>query len=173
MPSFFGHNEDILEVGPDWLPRLKEAAAEQPRRRARLNLHHGAEDAVQEMVIAFCGDSVLPPHKNLNKSESFHVIEGELQVVVFDDDGTVTRTIDMGPLGSGQTFMYRLARDLWHTVIPRSDFVIIHEVTRGPFLPGDTAFPEWGPDEGPATKVFLEQALQRFHDSPGVQADAA
>lgn len=161
MPSVFSNEQDILEIKQEWLARLKEAAQETPRRRARLNMHRTSEDPVQEMLICFCKDSVLPPHKNANKSESFHVVEGNLDVLVFDNDGNLIRKVEMGPLGSGRTFMYRLASDPWHTVVPLSEFVIIHEVTRGPFKPTDTVFPPWAPEEGPAVTAFLNKALGR------------
>ena len=159
MPSVFPNEEDILEIRADWIARLKEAAKDTPRRRARLNMHRSSEDPVQEMLIVFCRDSVLPPHKNANKSESFHVVEGNLDVVIFDDNGKVIRKINMGPLGSGRTFIYRLTTDPWHTVVPLSEFVVIHEITRGPFKPTDTLFPSWAPEEGPAVKAFLDRAL--------------
>jgi len=100
------------------------------------------------MVIAFCRETYNRPHRHRNKTESFHVIEGNLLIVFFDDQGKVQRRIKMGPNRDGQTFLYRLSSSLWHTVVPLSEFVIIHETTTGPFIKDETEFAAWGPEDG-------------------------
>jgi cupin fold WbuC family metalloprotein len=77
--------------------------------------------------------------------ESFHIIEGELSVVLFDDDGTVTRCIPMSCTHPGSHLIYRLSPAVWHTVIIHSPFAVIHEVTNGPFTPDGAEFAEWAP----------------------------
>ena len=160
MTTFFS-TEAISEVTPEDLSRLREAAASSPLKRARLCLHHDHQDQVQEMVIAFCRSSYVPPHRHLDKSEAFHVIEGELTVLIFDDDGAVTRRIEMAPVTNGFTFLYRLSSPLWHTVVPRSDVAVIHEITAGPFIEGGMLTPHWAPDatDPVAAQQFLRQAL--------------
>lgn len=147
MPEviFLGHN--IVELGPAQLAGLKREAAHACLRRARLCLHLDHSDQIQEMVIAFCRDSYVRPHRHAGKSESFHVIEGELVVVIFDDAGQVTRRIEMGPIASGKTFLYRLSSNAWHSMVPRSDFVIVHETTGGPFTKAEQQFAPWAPSE--------------------------
>jgi cupin fold WbuC family metalloprotein len=109
------------------------------------------------MVIAFCRGSFNRPHRHRNKTESFHVIEGKLMVVFFDDCGRIVRGIRMGPYGGDQTFLYRLSSSVWHTVVPLTEFVIIHETTTGPFLKEETEYPAWGPGEtdGEEIKAFM------------------
>jgi cupin fold WbuC family metalloprotein len=139
-------NGDIIEISQDRIDKLKHAATAAPLKRARLCLHRDHDDPVQEMLIAFCKGSYVRPHRHVGKSESFHIVEGELLVVFFGDEGNVARTLRMGPLESGLPFMYRLQSDLWHSAVPLSEFVLLHEITTGPFVrnPGD--FPEWAPD---------------------------
>ena len=132
------------------LLQIPQGSKVDPPRRARLCLHHDPRDKVQEMVIAFSRNPYVRPHRHVNKRESFHVIEGEMAVVFFDDSGRVTRHIRMGPLGSGHAFLYRSSSSLWHTVVPLSEFVIIHETTNGPFVREETEFATWGPDESDA-----------------------
>jgi cupin fold WbuC family metalloprotein len=161
MSVEFLKGRDVVEIGPETLAGLKQSAASAPLRRARVCLHQDLQDKVQEMVIAFCRDTYNRPHRHRDKSESFHVIEGELLVVFFDDDGRVTRRIHMGPNGSGLTFYYRMSSDLWHAVLPLSDYVIIHETTSGPFVPGDADFAPWGPDPSDAEAVrFFEDRVR-------------
>lgn len=154
--TFFATGE-VIEISHKDLTQLKRAAMQDPLRRARLCLHHDHSDKVQEMVIAFCRSSYVRPHRHVDKSESFHVIEGDLAVVFFDDSGHVTRQIKMSQYGNGQTFLYRLSTSLWHMALPLSEFVIIHETTPGPFIKDEREFATWAPDEADADgiKVFL------------------
>ena len=159
MPEVIFLGEDIAEVRlEDWIDKLKSAAETAPYRRARLCLHHDHTDLVHEMFIVFCKDSIVPIHKHLNKSESFHVIEGELDVVIFDDEGNLVRRVEMGPPGSGKSFLYRMSVDAWHSVIPRSDYVAIHETTTGPFEADDCAYAPWVEYEDEALRTFLTKS---------------
>lgn len=169
MPEVFTQEDDIVEVGPDWLERLKDAASASPLRRARLCLHHGSNDAVQEMILVLCNDVVLfRPHRHLQKTESFHLVEGELYVLVFDDSGNVLRTVHMGPPNSGRTFCYRLNVSHWHAILPRSRFVVFHETTAGPFRAGEALFAPWAPSDPPELGAFLERKLRDHLSSRGV-----
>lgn len=161
MSATFFISGDIAEITLKQLEQLKQAAVQTPLKRARFCLHHSHDDKIQEMVIAFCRESYVRPHRHIDKSESFHVIEGELLVVFFNDEGEVIRRIRMGPPGSGLTFLYRLSRDLWHTVIPLSEFVIIHETTDGPFVQGKANVAAWAPHESDVDGIrkFLARNL--------------
>ena len=158
MPTVFHNQDDILQVNEDWLSRLKQEASQSGRRRARLCLHMSEADNIQEMLIVFCQDAQIKPHKTLDKTESFHVVEGSLRMVMFQEDGTVDHTFDMGPPGSGKAFMARFSSHPWYTYVPSTEFLVIHEITRGPFGPADTAYPDWAPEEGPELRDFLDRA---------------
>jgi glucose-6-phosphate isomerase len=150
--TFFA-DQEIVEINLTQLEDLKHAASHSPLKRARLCLHRTHDDQVQEMVIAFCRGTYNPPHRHQNKSESFHVIEGELLIIFFDDRGKVTRRIKLGPPNAESTFLYRLSSDLWHTVVPLSEFVIIHETTTGPFVRGATECAAWAPDDSDREQI--------------------
>jgi cupin fold WbuC family metalloprotein len=153
MSVTFFTGQEIIEIDQAQLEELKRAATASPLKRARLCLHHNLDDKVQEMVIAFCRGTYNRPHRHRDKTESFHLIEGHLLIIFFDNHGQVIRRIKMGPCGSGRTFLYRLSCSLWHTVVPLSEFVIIHETTNGPFLKEETEFATWGPDVSETEEV--------------------
>jgi cupin fold WbuC family metalloprotein len=157
MSVAFFNNDKIIEITAARLAWLKEQAKETSLGRARLCLHHSPDETIQEMVIAFRGDSYIRPHRHVETRESFHVIEGLLTVFFFEDDGSVSRRLDMGPLGSDKPFLYRLSANLWHTVVPRTEEVVIHETTLGPFRRERTQYPLWAPADGdlPAIEDFL------------------
>lgn len=159
--------DEIVELAMPALERLKDAARRSPTGRARFCLHTGPESPAHDMVIAFAAGGYVRPHRHPNKPESFHVIEGEFDVVLFGDGGQPCRRICMGPIGSGRSFVYRLPPGLWHTVVTMSDMVVLHEVTPGPFVPAETEFAPWAPavDETPAVRMFLHRLTE---DRPSI-----
>lgn len=148
----------VRTVDQALVSKVKSDAAAAENRRARINLHPDAGDPVQEMIIAFCRDCLMAPHKNENRTESVHVIEGTADVLVFDDAGRLTQVIEMGPWGAGGTSIYRMQDDLWHCLLPKSEFVVVHEVIRGPFEPGTTKTAPWAPAEPDGLRDFLSRA---------------
>ena len=132
---------------------LKAEAGRNPRRRMRLCAHTGVDDTLHEMIIVHARNTYVRPHKHLGKSESFHVIEGEVDVVLFDEGGAVTDTIEMGSFASGRPFYYRIAAPTFHTLLIRSDVLVFHESTGGPFRRADTMFAPWAPEDGDAAAV--------------------
>jgi cupin fold WbuC family metalloprotein len=145
--------DPIVLVDAADVARLKAAAEDNARRRIRLCAHHSVDDRLHEMFIVHTSDTYVRPHQHLDKSESFHVIEGDVDVVLFDDRGRVTEVIAMGPFASGRPFFYRIASPLFHTLLIRSDVLVFHETTSGPFRRADTVFAPWAPEDGDAAAV--------------------
>ena len=154
MNSVLFSQDDIAVVDAATLQSLRALAAAAPLRRSRLCLHRPSDDLIQEMVIAFAQDSYVRVHRHRHKSESFHVLEGVLQVVFFNDEGVETRRIRLGDSASGLPSLYRLSCDAWHTVLVETESVIIHETTNGPFVPGEAEFAAWSPDGSQPAEVF-------------------
>jgi cupin fold WbuC family metalloprotein len=138
---------DVTTVTGDDIAFLKARAAENPRRRVRLCAHRDTADRLHEMLIVHMRGTYVQPHKHLGKSESFHVIEGRLKVLLFDDDGRHTRTVQLSEPNGGASFFYRLAAPTFHSVVPESEFVVFHEVTNGPFDRRETIAAPWAPSE--------------------------
>jgi len=143
---------------------LKETAGQNLRKRARLCTHADVNDSVHEMLIVHAKNGYVPPHKHLGKSESFHIIEGELDVVIFGDDGKIIDVIHMGLHATDKVFYYRLQESYYHTVIPLTDWVVFHETTKGPFDRAKTLFASWAPEEDDSEKhePYLTQLLDRI-----------
>jgi cupin fold WbuC family metalloprotein len=146
MPEVFKNSENLIEINEDWLVRLKNEAKNSPNLRARLLMHRSGDDTVQEMIIAFCKGASTPVHRSPTKSESLQVLEGAVRVILFDENGKKTHQFDMGPLGSGKTFIYRIGNVPWHQIIPLTDVVVIHESLQGPFEKIDDPAPAWAAD---------------------------
>jgi len=125
---------------------LKAQASKNPRKRIRLCAHQNTDDKIHEMFIVHGKDAYVRPHRHLNKTESFYLMEGEADALFFNEAGQVVRRIEMGALGSGKQFYYRLSEPVYHSLIIKSPAITFFEVTSGPFDLKDTEFPAWAPD---------------------------
>jgi cupin fold WbuC family metalloprotein len=157
----------VVTVDADLVAQLKRDAALNPRRRIRLCAHCDVNEAVHEMLIVHARGTYVRPHKHLGKAESFHVIDGSVDVVVFDDEGRVADVIPMGTFDSGRAFMYRISTPRYHTLLIRSETLVFHETTAGPFRRADTVFAPWAPEDADSTRVdafvsSLEASVRSF-----------
>ena len=143
----FVAQDSIVRLGAADIAFLKQQAAASPRRRARICAHHRSEDTLHEMLIALRSDSYVRPHKHIDKSESFHIVEGRLDVAMLDDSGALIEVIELGDVSSGKPFFYRLAHSCFHTLLIHSDYLIMHEVTNGPFSPGAAILAPFAPPD--------------------------
>jgi len=139
--------EEVVVVDSADLKELKRLALLNPRQRIRLCAHRSPGDRLHEMFIVHTSDCYVRPHKHLGKAESMAILEGEVDVVLFHDDGTVRQVVRMGDRNSGKLFYYRLSGPIYHTLLIRTPFLVFHEITEGPFLREHTVFPDWAPEE--------------------------
>lgn len=164
--NVFVSESKIVEVDQSMVETLRQAVSNAPLKRVRLNAHAGPGETVQEMILAVARNSYIPPHKHPGKSESFHIIAGELDVVLFDDNGGIHQILRLGDFSSGKPFYYRTSEPYFHAVVVRSDFAIFHEVTNGPFIKEETVFAPWAPKtEGPDAETYLGK-LREILDKP-------
>ena len=126
MSVIFFDPSPIISVKYEDIKLLKDKALKSPLKRARICLHFNTTDTVQEMLIAFCKNSYIRPHKHIDKTESFHIIEGKGVVIFFDDNGNIIKYIYIDNSKNSKAFIYRLSEPLWHTVIPISEFLVLH-----------------------------------------------
>ena len=162
-PDVFSKEGPITTIGTEDIDMLRKAVSQVAKRRVRINVHPSTDDLLHEMIIAITPSSYIHPHKHPGKSEAFHIIEGEVDVVVFDDSGEITRVISLAARGGRHPFYYRLSTAYFHSLIVRSDLLVMHEITNGPFRPGDTIYASFAPDEldAPAAKVFQIELTKR------------
>ena len=93
--------EGIVTIAALDLDELKQMARQNPRQRIRLCSHHNAYDVIHEMIIYHPKDTYVPPHKHLNKDESFHLISGEIDFIIFDNKGIIVKSFPVAEFSSG------------------------------------------------------------------------
>ena len=131
------------------LAELCAIAEKNPSGKARICCHTSPLDLLHDMFIALNRKAEIRPHSHRDKAESFQVVEGVLNVLIFNLSGKSTHNIELaapdsnGVVGGSSPFYCHIPAGLIHTVVPRTDCVVFREVTNGPFRPEDTVYPEW------------------------------
>lgn len=146
----------LVTLGTDDIEIVRRLACESPLRRARICAHPSTGDTLHQMLIALHASTYVPPHKHMGKSESFHVVDGQVLVAFFDDDGAPKEAVELAAPGKGLPFFHRISEPAFHTVIPTTELVVFHEITNGPFVREDMVFAPWGPavDDTTAIEAF-------------------
>jgi len=137
------------------LDELADAARASERQRARIILHKGHADSVQEMVIAITNSAYIMPHRQPNREKSYLLLRGRLGVVFFDDHG---RLIDRFVLGNeiGEATLVRFDAGYWHSVVSGDLLSIYVETAAGPHDGSDWA--HWAPksEEAQSARDYLD-----------------
>ena len=143
---FYPKQQGFVVIDKKDIDSLIQVAKKNPGQRARYCAHSLVDDEVHEMVIYHKEGAYIRPHKHIGKTESFHLIDGETDVVFFDEKGKIERALSLGVYKSGKSFYYRIPESVYHSQIFRKN-TLFHEVTKGPFEKNDSVFPSWAPAE--------------------------
>lgn len=165
--SLIKNQSDVFVLTEVLLNDLKHSALNSSLHRARINIHRSDSAKVQEMIIALTNNCLFQPHRHIEKSESFHLIEGELLIMLFNDNGQLHDLIGLSEMHSNIDKMfncrkgvyYRLDSSRWHSVLPLTPYVVFHETTNGPFVQGQHTFANFCPQEEKQLRLFYWDAL--------------
>jgi cupin fold WbuC family metalloprotein len=163
-PGIFYASDPIVVADEAIVGFLKQQASTNAVRRARVCAHPRPEDEQHDMLIVSHRDTYVAPHRHLSKSESFLVIEGEADVLLFEEDGTLLSQFLMGQAQSGHPFFYRMPARRYHSLRIRSEFLVFAEATRGPFDKADMESAPWAPapHEGRAGITYIQALVPRL-----------
>ena len=152
-------SDSIVKIDAFDISELKYKAKQNPRKRIRICAHKDTKDSIHEMLIVHEKSCYVRPHKHASKTESFHIIEGKADIILFHEDGTIDQVISMGDIASGLKFFYRLPPFRYHTLLIHSDVLVFHEITNGPFKLEDTIWAPWSPKETDIDAVSQYMAM--------------
>jgi cupin fold WbuC family metalloprotein len=149
--------------GQSFKDDLLTKATISPRKRAHANIHNSFEDKVQRLAISLIRGTYIPPHKHTlsHQWEFFHVIDGEVKLLIFDANGIISDVILLGSMHSN--FAVQLPPNTIHTLACISPQAFVFEWKEGPFDPAFAkVMPEWSiPEDADQYKKcvnFLESA---------------
>lgn len=139
------------------IDRLKNDVPLTRRKRIRILIHPGTEHALHEMLVVYTKATYVRPNLHLGKDESLHIVEGEADFIFFDENGVVVKVVELSALNRSKDFFVRVPQGVFHTIIMRSEMLVIHEATPGPFVPEDTVWASWAPKDTDldACELFL------------------
>lgn len=143
-------------VTRETLAALEQQAWASGRGQCRLLLHGDRDEILHEMVIAVVGQPYIRPHINERGAKSFHLLRGEMMVVVFENEGSINHCTALSGEGSEGDFLFRLSKPMFHTIIPMTESVIFIETALGPHR--KTRYADWAPvaDGGPAAEAYVD-----------------
>lgn len=144
----------IASIGNEEINYLRNELKGNPKGRVRINLHPDNSDTLHEMFIAIRPDSYIRPHKHLHKSEAFHIVFGEVDIVIFEDNGSIRQVVSLAMGHSDKAFYYRMSKPFFHTLIIKSNLLVVHEITNGPFIKDGTTFANFAPPEDAGMKAI-------------------
>jgi cupin fold WbuC family metalloprotein len=138
------------------LSELDRKAQASPRLRTNYNLHEGPQAAIQRLAIKLRHGTYIRPHRHPQRWELGIVLQGRMDLVLFDDAGTLTERVTMTPVRG--TLALELPASTWHSYICVSDAATFFEVKEGPYDPATSSeFAPWAPAEGePGAVKYLE-----------------
>lgn len=145
-PGIFYTQLSFVVADEEAISFLKRQASENAVGRARICAHPDAEAEQHDMLIVSNQNTYVAPHRHLSKSESFCVLEGEADILMFDEKGGLTKKFRMGPAGQGLPFFYRMPARQYHSLDIKSEFLVFLESTKGPFVKSDMECAPWAPD---------------------------
>jgi glucose-6-phosphate isomerase len=97
------------------------------------------------MLIVILKGSYIRPHRHpIPKFEIYHIVKGEIEVDIFNDDGTIKEKILLNQTNP----IIRIAPLTWHSPKSLSYYSVYHEIYSGPFLKDiDVEYSKWSKEE--------------------------
>jgi cupin fold WbuC family metalloprotein len=129
------------------LDELVSAARRSERRRAHLNTHDSENAAVQRLFIATEPDTYMRPHRHpeAHKWEYFMVLEGHIDLLLFDDEGRLTQRTTMTPRSVRAV---EVPPGTWHCYVCQASGTLAMEIKEGAYRPTEERdFAAWSPPE--------------------------
>ncbi len=109
--------------------------------RARICAHTTVDDRLQEMLIAFPNKDHVRPSRHA-EDETLYVLSGTGTYCFFDDHGSMTKQVPLGPLGSGKSCFCRVPAGRWHTMLLDGPMLVL-EACPGPYRKENTEYAPW------------------------------
>lgn len=155
------NDNKILKVDKEYIEYLKSLAQKDKERKCTMCLHNDIREHVHEMINVYPKGAYVRPHSHPLKTETKIILEGKLQVVIFESSGKI---MDEFIMGTDSIFTFRLDKGIIHTNIPLTD-VVFHEITEGPYIgKDDSVFPNWAPEPNDVLKTvsYMEELKQQI-----------
>ena len=137
------------------LAELDQKAKASPRLRTNHNLHTEMAAPIQRLAIKLRHGTYIRPHRHPQRWELGLVLQGRMDLVLFDEGGALVERVTMTPIQG--TLAMELPANTWHSYVCVSDAATFFEVKEGPYDPSLSEFAPWSPAEGDAKAASFLQ----------------
>jgi cupin fold WbuC family metalloprotein len=147
------------------IDEVAKRASASPRLRMNYNFHSGPADNPHRFLNVLLRGTYIRPHRHSfpPKPETFLVLEGAADLIVFDSIGHMEARYRLGAESpDGRLWGIDIAAGVWHTILARTERAVCFEVKPGPWERAtDKEFAEWAPAESdPAAAEYLRRLLE-------------
>jgi len=132
--AVYSAQDSVVCISRSQVDFLRNVAENSSTRKARVLLHGTPDKDLHEMLITHSFGQYIQPHINLNSAKSFVVLDGEMAVVLFTNEGAISSDIRLGPFAGAIDFLLRLEDPVFHSIIPISTTVTFLETVKGPHV---------------------------------------
>ena len=105
----------------------------------RYCMHETLEDELHVMLIYAEPNNRYPKHKHTNTKEFYVILDGEMQVDIWDDLSGRS-TIKMSRDNKSDVMSLAIEKNTWHSMVAGIDGVKFFEFRSGPFVKENTVF---------------------------------
>lgn len=152
---------DTAIFGQPDLDALTTAARASDRRRRNRNFHAVSSHPAQRLLNAIEPDSYVQPHRHrlADRDETIVMVRGAVGIVVFDEDGRITRTAVLR--AGGENVGAHLPANTFHTLVALEPGSVFFEAKAGPYdAATDKELAPWSPAEGAAEAMAYHAQLR-------------
>ena len=82
-------------INKDLLDEITRQAKESPRLRMNYNLHDNLDAKAQKLLNALEPGTILPIHRHPNTTETYLLLRGKLNVILYNDKKEVLETMHL------------------------------------------------------------------------------
>ena len=140
------------------------------RKRHRFCFHQNPDVMLHDIIISYDKNSYIPPNKHIGKPETLVILQGRIQVFLFNDNGKCIRALNLGPMQSDLPFILRIPPNTWHGLRCISDEpCIMKETITGPYSKESLMWADFAPSELENSKTnngyrFYDELAETFCD---------
>lgn len=117
---------------------LKELASYRGLPFCRVCLHQTDDEPIHEMLMIHTRPYKAGPLKQLKTSLSYHMLDGAVEVCLYDEDGKCFWKTDLDSRDDSKSRFVRLEAHVFRSIESKTPYTIFLEVASGPFRDDDT-----------------------------------
>lgn len=120
-------------INKDLLDEITRQVKESPRLRMNYNLHDNLDAKAQKLLNALEPGTILPIHRHPNTTETYLLLRGKLNVILYNDKKEVLETMHLDTANGN--YGLDIPAGQWHSIEVLESGTVILEVKDGPYIP--------------------------------------